>query len=72
MKLKPLPPAKIIKVLKANGFVFIRQNATSHAVYKNFNTGKKCEVPMHKYVTKNVIMWIVRETGISKEEFLSA
>lgn len=69
-KLRPLPPNKIIKILKKHGFEFVRQNGTSHAVYKNYKTGKRCEVPMHDEVSKNVIMWITRETGIAKEEFL--
>lgn len=69
-KLRPLPPRRIIKVLKTHGFELERQRGTSHAVYKNPITGKRCEVPMHPEVSKDVIMWITRETGIDKDEFL--
>lgn len=39
-------PAKLIKLLRNNGFVFTRQSG-SHAIFRNEATKKRVVVPMH-------------------------
>ena len=39
-------PKKLIKLLKRNGFQFVRQNG-SHALFKNFEENLTTVVPIH-------------------------
>ncbi len=68
-KLSPEKPDRVIKVLKQLGFKFIRQSG-SHAVFRHPN-GKWTTVPVHpgKYVSKGILRKIIRDAGISVEEF---
>lgn len=42
----PMTPREIIKLLEANGFVFVSSNG-SHRKYRNVQTGKTVIVPYH-------------------------
>lgn len=42
----PMTPKEIIKILEANGFVYVSSNG-SHRKYKNVETGKTVIVPFH-------------------------
>ena len=41
-----ITPKNLVKILRKNDFVFIRQNG-SHAIFRNFKKDKKVVVPMH-------------------------
>jgi len=41
-----ITPRKLVKILRVNGFQFIRQNG-SHAIFRNFDTKRKVVVPIH-------------------------
>jgi predicted RNA binding protein YcfA (HicA-like mRNA interferase family) len=69
-KLKPLPPKKVIKKLKAVGFIEIHQRG-SHLTLKNKKNNRYVTVPMHgKDIPVGTLHSIVvRQAGLSADEF---
>jgi len=69
MKLPPVPPQKLIKILSTNGFHVVRQRS-SHVQMKN-SKGQLVTVPVHagKDVSVGIILKILRDAEISREEF---
>ncbi len=70
MALKPTPPNKIIKALIKLGFKIVRQKG-SHMVLKH-SDGRITVVPIHpeEEIGRGLLAKIIRDTGLSKEEFL--
>jgi len=68
-KLRPAKPEEIRKVLHKLGFEPIRQSG-SHAVYRHPD-GRWTTVPIHpgKEVAKGTLRKIIKDTGITVEEF---
>jgi mRNA interferase HicA len=62
----------IIKALEKAGFVFERQNATSHVLLRNPITKRTTSVPIH---SKELPRWlqkkIIKDAGLSEDEFRS-
>ena len=59
-----LTPAKLIKLLQKNGFVFTRQNG-SHAIFRNEEKQRKVVVPIHsKDIPKGTLHAILKDAGI--------
>lgn len=57
-------PKKLIKLLKAHDFHFVRQNG-SHALFKNFVNKKKVIVPIHsKNIPKGTVAAIIKDAGL--------
>lgn len=70
MKLKPVPPKKVVSVLIDLGYSPIRQKG-SHLILQN-GEGKLSVVPMHqKDIGVSLLREIIRELGITREEFLA-
>ncbi len=67
-KIPPVPPEKMIKILKALGFVEIRQKG-SHVILKKDK--KLIVVPVHKGkpLKRGLVRLIIKEAGISREKF---
>lgn len=68
-KLRPAKPEEVIRVLERLGFVRIRQSG-SHAVFRHPD-GRWTTVPVHpgKDVAKGTLHKILRDSGITGEEF---
>lgn len=69
-KIKELPVKKVLKILRKFGFEFLRQG--KHSVY--YNSQKKITIPVptsHRVITRGVIQSLIKQTGISREEFFS-
>ncbi len=63
----PITPKEMIKLLKANGFVEIRQSGSSHVIMRNNETGRQTTVPMHnKDLGKGLEQAILKQAGIKK------
>lgn len=62
-----LAGADIIKALERLGFVQIRQKG-SHVVLRRGATG--CVVPLHREVKRGTLGGIVRQAGVTPDEFL--
>ncbi len=67
-KIPPVPPEKMIKILKALGFLEVRQKG-SHVILKKEK--KLIVVPIHKGkpLKRGLVRLIIKEVGISREEF---
>ena len=67
-KIPPVPPEKMIKILKALGFTELRQRG-SHVVMKREKN--IIIVPLHKGrpLKRGLVRLIIKEAGISREEF---
>lgn len=59
-----MTPSKLIKLLRQQGFVFIRQSG-SHSIFKNDQKNKKVVVPIHsKDIPKGTLHAILKDAGI--------
>jgi len=70
MALKPTPAGKVIKALVKLGFQIVRRKG-SHVVLKHID-GRITVVPVHlgEEIGRGLLAKIIRDTGLSREEFL--
>ncbi len=70
MRLRPLPPEKVIKVLEKVGFQKERQEG-SHVILKHPDS-RVTIVPVHKGedIGKGLLRKIIKDARLSREEFL--
>jgi len=70
MKLRPLPTKQLIQILGRLGFEKIRQRG-SHVFFRHPD-GRTTIVPVHKGETigRGLLLEIVKDTKLTKEEFL--
>lgn len=68
-KLPHLSGAQTVKIFERLGFVVMRQNG-SHIVLRKGSSG--CVVPNHKEIKVGTLAGILRQAGVSTDEFLSA
>ena len=62
----------IINALLKAGFVVIRQKGSHVILVRQTNEGKKAlVVPNHREVDKGTLLEIIRQAGLTKEEFLN-
>ncbi len=69
--MKPINAAKLIKILKENGFVLSRQKG-SHMIWKDPKSGVIIPVPLHgksKPILIGTLMAIIKQSKITKEKF---
>ena len=71
MSLKPQSPQKVIKALSKLGFKIVRKHG-SHVVLKHPD-GRLTVVPVHpgEEIGTGLLNKIIKDTGLSKEEFLA-
>jgi predicted RNA binding protein YcfA (HicA-like mRNA interferase family) len=67
-KLPHLSGAQIIRILERLGFTQARQNG-SHVVMKRGAGG--CVVPTHSEVKTGTLAGVLRQAGVSHEEFMA-
>jgi predicted RNA binding protein YcfA (HicA-like mRNA interferase family) len=66
-KLPHLSGAEVIKILSRMGFLVVRQSG-SHIILRKGNAG--CVVPNHKELKTGTLAGILRQAGVSVEDFL--
>ena len=64
-----LSGAEIVKALTRLGFVLVRQRG-SHVVMRRGAIG--CVVPLHREVKRGTLAGIIRQAGVTADEFLKA
>ena len=70
-KLPRLSGKEIIKALSKTGFEISRQRGSHVILTKQTTEGKKAVVvPNHKEVDKGILLEIIRQASLTKEEFL--
>lgn len=60
---------KAVKALERLGFVFLRQKG-SHVIMRRGDRG--CVVPMHREINSWTLNGVLKQAGVSADEFLSA
>ena len=71
MKLPVLSGRDVIKILSKQGFKVARQKGSHVILVKESKDGKKgVVVPNHKEIDKGTLLEIIRQSGMTKEEFL--
>ena len=70
MKLAPISPQKLVKMLGFLGYFPARQKG-SHLILENSVTGKIVVIPVHssKEISVGLLSSILRETGITRERY---
>ena len=69
--MRPIKAAKLIKILKQNGFVLSRQKG-SHTIWKNQESGIIVPVPLHgksRPIPIGTLIAIIKQSKIPKEKF---
>lgn len=70
-KLPRLSGKELIKILSKKGFNSIRQRGSHVFLIKETPEAKKTTVvPLHDEIDKGTLLEILRQTGITREEFL--
>ena len=68
-KLPSLTPRDVIQILEKNGFVLDHSSGSHHVFYNN-ESKKRVIVPFHrKDLPKGTLVTILKQAGISKDEF---
>ena len=71
MKLPILSGRDVIKILSKQGFAVSRQKGSHIILVKESKDGKKgVVVPNHKEIDKGTLLEIIRQSGMTKEDFL--
>ena len=68
-KLPHLSGAEIVRVLESLGFTVVRQRG-SHIVLRRGSSG--CVVPNHREVKVGTLSGVLKQAGVSSEEFNEA
>jgi predicted RNA binding protein YcfA (HicA-like mRNA interferase family) len=66
--LSDLPVRKVIRALETAGFAYVRTKG-SHEVYRD-DQGRVVIVPQHRTVKRGTLASILRQAGLTAEEFL--
>ena len=71
MKLPILSGHEVIKVLTQQGFKIARQKGSHIILIRESDKGKKAVVvPNHKEIDRGTLLEIIRQSGLTKEEFI--
>jgi predicted RNA binding protein YcfA (HicA-like mRNA interferase family) len=65
-KLPSVSGDKAVKALKRLGFVYLRQKG-SHAILRRGSQG--CVVPMHREINQGTLRGVLKQAGVTDEEF---
>jgi predicted RNA binding protein YcfA (HicA-like mRNA interferase family) len=71
-KLRPVSGEEVIRALRSLGFTRVRQRG-SHVVLKRQladGTERGCVVPLHQELAIGTLRGILRQAGVSPEEFI--
>jgi predicted RNA binding protein YcfA (HicA-like mRNA interferase family) len=68
-KLPNVSGDEAVKALQRLGFTFLRQRG-SHAILRRGSQG--CVVPMHREISQGTLRGVLKQAGVSEEEFRSA
>lgn len=60
----------VVNALEKSGFIFDRQKG-SHMVYYHPKTQATVVVPRHKTIKKGTLSRILKDAGLSRDDFLS-
>ena len=65
----PLTPKDMIRLLKQNGFLYIKSNNGSHQNYRNVEKNITVSVPVHaKELNNGIAQLLLKEAGLKRPE----
>ena len=67
-KLPRVSGAQVVSTLKKAGFQFVRQHG-SHVILRRANQFAQTTVPDHREIDRGTLRAIIRQAGLSVEEF---
>jgi len=59
----------MIKKARKAGFVFRRSTSGTHEIWWNEKLKKTCVIPHHKEISSGTLRSILRQMGLTEEEF---
>lgn len=69
-KLPSFKPKALIKKFEKAGYVIDRQKG-SHVILYHFKEGKRLTIPLHvKDIPKGTLLSIIKQSGLTRDEFL--
>ena len=72
MKLPVVSGSDVIKMLEKGGFLVVRQRGSHVSLHKKANDKTLLVVvPMKKEIKKGTLLSIIKQAGMTREEFLS-
>ena len=72
MKLPVVSGSEVIKMLEKEGFLVVRQRGSHVSLHKKVNDKTLLVVvPMKKEIKKGTLLSIIKQAGMTREEFLS-
>ncbi|MEK7090754.1 MAG: type II toxin-antitoxin system HicA family toxin [Patescibacteria group bacterium] len=70
LKLRPLIYSEVIRKARKAGFVFRRRTSGTHEIWWNEQMRKTCVIPHHKEIRTGTLGSIIKQMGVSRNEFL--
>lgn len=67
--MKPLPYRTVIKKARRAGFIFRRNTGGTHEIWWNEEKKKTCVIPHHHEIKSGTLKNILRQMGLTEEEF---
>lgn len=67
--MKPLSYREVIKKARKAGFAFRRNTGGTHEIWWNEKERKTCVIPHHKEIKPGTIKSVIRQMGLTNEEF---
>lgn len=67
--MKPLKYKGVIKKARKAGFVFRRNTGGTHEIWWNETKKKTCVIPHHHEVKVGTLRNIIKQMGLTEEEF---
>lgn len=69
MTFHPLSYRQVVKKARKAGFTFRRNTGGSHEIWWNESTRRTCVIPHHKEIRLGTLNNIIRQMGLTEEEF---
>ena len=67
--MKPLKYREVIKKARKAGFVFRRNTGGTHEIWWNEKEKKTCVIPHHHEVKVGTLRNIIKQMGLTEDEF---
>lgn len=66
---KPLTYREVIKKARKAGFIFRRNTGSTHEIWWNEEKRKTCVIPHHHEIKAGTVKSILKQMGITQDEF---
>jgi len=67
--MKPLSYREVIKKARKAGFAFRRNTGGTHEIWWNETKKKTCVIPHHHEIKSGTLKSIIRQMGLTEDEF---